>query len=84
VCSPRRVEAGHRLHELRLPVADSGIVDDCIEIAEPVGLVGDGFCLRDTRKITDHDVLGAGDRLPDLVRTRGAAVVQDDRVSLFD
>jgi hypothetical protein len=41
-------------------------VDDCIEIAEPVGLFGDGFCLRDTRKITDHDVLGAGDRLRQL------------------
>jgi hypothetical protein len=43
-------------------------VDDGIETAEPVHLVGDGFGLRDARKIADDDVLGAGDLLTGLFR----------------
>jgi len=43
-CSLRRVAAGvDRLHKFRLSVADSGIVDDGVEPAEPVDLVGDSF-----------------------------------------
>jgi len=48
-----------RLDQLRLAVTDSGIMDDGVEPAEPVDLVGDGFRLRDVGKVTDDDVLGA-------------------------
>ena len=73
-----------RLDQLRLAVTDSGIMDDGVEPAEPVDLVGDGFRLRDAGKVADDDVLGAADLLAGLFRARGAAGVQDDLVSLFD
>ena len=34
-------------------------MDDGVEPAEPVDLVGDGFRLRDAGKVADDDVLGA-------------------------
>ena len=55
-------------------------MDDGVESAEPVDLVGDGFRLRDVGKVTDDDVLGAADLLAGLFRARGAAGAQDDLV----
>ena len=77
-------QAVRSLHQLRLPVADPGVVDDGIETAKLVDLVGHGFRLRDARQIADDDVLRAGGLPAGLVRARGAAGVQHDLVPLFD
>ena len=59
-------------------------MDDGVQPAELVDLVGDGFRLGDAGKVADDDVLGAADLLAGLFRARGATGVQDDLVSLFD
>ena len=72
------------LHQLRLSVADPGVMDDGVETAELVDLVGDGFRLRDARQVANDDVLRASDLLTGLVRARGAPGVQHDLVPLLD
>ena len=59
-------------------------MDDGVEPAELVDLVGDGFRLRDAGKVADDDVLCAADLLDGLFRARGTAGVQDDLMPLFD
>jgi hypothetical protein len=77
-------QAVHCLHQLRLSVADTGVVDDGIETSKLVDLVSDGFRLRDARQVADDDVHRPGNLLACLVRARIASGVQHDLVPLLD
>jgi hypothetical protein len=80
----KELQAVRCLHQLRLPVADPGVVDDGIETAELVDLFSDGRRIRNARQVADDDVFRADDLLAGLVCARGAAGVQYDVVALLD
>ena len=60
-------------------------MDDGIETAELIDLVGDGPRLRDARQVADDDVLlRAGNRLANFVSAHSASGVQHHFVPLLD
>jgi hypothetical protein len=64
----------------RLLIADRGIVNDRVEAAEAIDLIGQASRLRDAGEIADHDGFRGREAAPRIVGSRGVPGVEHDPV----
>jgi hypothetical protein len=65
-------------------VANRGIVDHRIEVAEFIDSRGDFLCAGDSVEVALHDGLGFRQRAPGVIGPGGVSGVQDDLMTLAD
>jgi hypothetical protein len=69
---------------MALSIPDAGVVDYGIERTELVGLVGNGFCRGDSRKISGDSPFGAARCHEGVATPTWVSPMQDDAMALLD